>query len=338
MPRTLLPLALAVLPVCLAFADSPKSDKDLATDPDKPASPTRPAPKWVELVDLGKQDRRLAGYRAPAGLEIEIIAEAPAVINPVGLSFLDDGTPLVIEWTHDPDDKPKPVDVTFEFRDRSKHTIQVLKKRKKDVIKALTIGKNNTVWDRPKVILEDELPSTVVPFDGWLYVAGRGSVRRYKRSKADGPYDKEEVIARGFAGVGQHQVSGLTIGPDGWLYVSCGDGDNDVEGSDGSRATVLRTGAIFRCKPDGSKLHVYARGFRNPYRDVAFDLTGNLFHLDNDGGGDRKFVGCRLLHVPEASDFGWRTGYEGKGKADPDRASAFGEKPGRMPGLLKTGK
>src|SRR5438034_7549568 len=111
MPRTLLPLVAALLPL-LALADSPSSDKDLATDPDKPASPKRPAPKWVELVDLGKQDKRLAGYRAPDGLKVEIIAEAPAVVNPVGLAFLDDGTPLVIEWTHD-DDKPKLVDLTF---------------------------------------------------------------------------------------------------------------------------------------------------------------------------------------------------------------------------------
>jgi putative membrane-bound dehydrogenase-like protein len=336
MLRTLLPLALLG---CLALADSPKDKKDpLATDPNKPASPKRPAPDWVQLADLGTQDKRLAGYRAPVGVKVAIVAEAPAVVNPVGLSFLDDGTPLVIEWTHDPEDKPKLVDVTFEFRDKTKRTIQVLKKRKKDAIKALSVNKSNTAWEKPKVILEDELPSCVLPFDGWLYVAGRGTVRRYKQSKPDGPYDKEEVIARGFAGVGQHQVSGLAIGPDGWLYVSCGDGDNDVEGSDGSRATVLRTGAVFRCKPDGSGLHVFARGFRNPYRDVAFDLRGHLFHLDNDGGGEKQFVGCRLMHVPESSDFGWRTSYEGKGKADLARAAAFGELPGRMPPMIKTGK
>lgn len=336
MPRTFLPLALLL--GCLAAADEPKPRKDdLATDLDKPASPTRPAPKWVELVDLGKQDKRLAGYRAPAGVKVEIVAEGPAVINPVGLSFLDDGTPIVIEWTHDPDDKPKLVDLTFEFRDKTKRTIQVVQKRKKDAIKALSIGKNG-VWEKPKVILEVEVPSTVMPFDGWLYVAGRGSVRRYRQSKTDGPYDKMEVVAQGFAGVAQNQVSGLTIGPDGWLYVSCGEGDNDVEGSDGSRATVLRTGAIFRCKPDGSMLHVFARGFNNPYRDVAFDLRGHLFHLDNDGGGEKKFAGCRLMHVPEGSDFGWRTSYLEKGNADPVRAAAFGEKPGKMPGLIKTGK
>ena len=61
------------------------------------------------------------------------------------------------------------------------------------------------------------------------------------------------MIAQGFCGFHHHQVSGLTIGNDGWLYITSGDNDNYVEGSDGSRATVLRTGAVFRCRPDGSK-------------------------------------------------------------------------------------
>jgi putative membrane-bound dehydrogenase-like protein len=340
MLRTLLPLALAALACLSAGADeAPKPRKDdLATDPDKPASPARPAPKWVELVDLGKQDKRLAGYRAPAGLKVEIVAEAPAVVHPVALSFLDDGTPLVIEWSHDPDEKVTVDHLKFKYKDGSVHTIQAARKDKKDVIKALTRSKNNTVWEKPKAVLEEEFPSTVLPFDGWLYVASRGTVRRHKQSKEGGSYDKMETVARGFGGLGGHQVSGLTIGTDGWLYVTCGEGDNDAEGSDGSRATILRSGGVFRCKPDGAKLHVFALGLRNPHRDVAFDAAGHLFHLDGDGGGEKKFAGCRLLHVPEGSDFGWRTGHAGDGKADPVRAAAFGELPGKMPPMLKTGK
>ena len=74
-------------------------------------------------------------------------------------------------------------------------------------------------------------------------------LRRYKQSHPGGAYDKKEVIAQGFGGVHHHQVSGLTIGNDGLLYITTGDDDNVVEGSDGSRATVLRTGAVFRCRP-----------------------------------------------------------------------------------------
>src|SRR5213078_4642951 len=116
-------------------------------------------------------------------------------------------------------------------------------------------------------------------------VTGRGTVRRWRQAPASNiggldltktaapndPWNVRETVAQGFCGFHHHQVSGVTIGNDGMLYVTSGDDDNYVEGSDGSRATVLRTGAVFRCRPDGSKMETYAIGFRNPYRDVSFD-------------------------------------------------------------------
>src|SRR5262249_14216435 len=159
-------------------------------------------------------------------------------------------------------------------KDGSKRSVATMKKRVKDVVKVLSDSKGKGVYDEARVILEEELPSSILLHDGWLYLSGRGSVRRYKQSKEGGPYDVMEVIAKGFCGFHHHQVSGMTIGNDGWLYLTSGDDDNYAEGSDGSRATVLRTGAIFRCRPDGSQLHTYAVGFRNPYRDVAFDALG----------------------------------------------------------------
>src|SRR5262249_514726 len=154
----------------------------------------------------------------------------------------------------------------------SKKTVATMKKRVKDVVKILEASgerksaEKSPIYDRSRIVLEEELPSTILLHDGWLYTASRGTVRRYKQSKEGGPRDVKEIIAQGFCGFHHHQVSGLTIGNDGWLYITAGDDDNFAEGSDGSRATVLRTGAIFRCRPDGSKIHVYSIGYRNPYR------------------------------------------------------------------------
>src|SRR5262249_19878168 len=151
------------------------------------------------------------------------------------------------------------------------------------------------------------------------------------QSKPGGAYDIKQVIARGFCGFHHHQVSGLTIGNDGWLYVTSGDDDNYVEGSDGSRATVLRTGAIFRCRPDGSRMHIFARRFRNPYRDVACAVPGNMSHADNDNEDGSKFTGCRLMHIVEGNDFGWRL-YWGARCCKPDtvRGAVYGELPGKV--------
>jgi putative membrane-bound dehydrogenase-like protein len=305
----------------------------------QPQSPSRPAPKWLKLIDQGANDPRLKGYFTPEGLKVEIVANAPVVVNPVGMTFADDGTPYVLEWRPSPGDDWHEVPEKFTYKDGTTRRVATMKKRVKDVVKTLRDTRGAGRYDDAKVILEDELPSSILLHDGWLYLTGRGTVRRFKQSEPGGKYDVREVIAQGFCGFHHHQVSGMTIGNDGWLYLTSGDDDNVVEGSDGSRATVLRTGAVFRCRPDGSKMQAFALGFRNPYRDVAFDSAFNMFHADNDNEDGSKFTGCRLMHIAEGCDFGWRL----KGGArccvpDHVRGAIFGELPGKVPPLLKTGR
>jgi len=309
-------------------------------------SPARPTPEWVKNIDHGQFDPRLKGYFAPEGVKIEIVAEAPDIINPVGMTFGPDGTLYVLEWVEVPaelmpkDKKGFTFDTPIEFtyKDGSKRKIIIMRKPTKDRVKALTFDEGKKKFTAPKVILEEELPSSILIHDDWLYVTGQGTVRRYKK-QADGSWGQKQIIAQGFCGFHHHQVSGLTIGNDGWLYITSGDDDNYVEGSDGSRATVLRTGAIFRCRPDGSKMHVHSIGYRNPYRDAAFDDKFNLFHVDNDNEDGSKWTGCRLMHVPEGVDFGWRL-RPGANCCVPDliRSAVYGESPGKVAPMLKTGR
>jgi putative membrane-bound dehydrogenase-like protein len=313
------------------------------TDYTQPQSPPRPVPGWVQLIDQGQYDPRLKGYFTPKGLKVEIVADFPTVINPVGIMFGPDGTLYVLEWRRDNDATFPEHMETFTYKDGSKRQVATMKKHVKDVVKVLRHARERDAatpgYNEATVILEEELPSSILIHDGWLYVSGRGTVRRYKQSRPGGAYDVKEIIAQGFCGFHHHQVSGLTIGNDGWLYITSGDDDNYVEGSDGSRATVLRTGAIFRCRPDGSKLHVYSIGYRNPYRDVAFDAAFNMFHADNDNEDGSKFTGCRLMHIAERTDFGWRLKI-GARCCVPDhvRGAVFGELPGKSPPMLKTGR
>jgi quinoprotein glucose dehydrogenase len=329
-----LPLALCLFAV-VARAAEPTFDIN------QPASSQKPAPDGMTFIDQGKYDPRLKGYRTPDGFKVGIVAEEPAIINPVGITFGPDGALFVLEWVPDENTWPEtPEKVTY--KDGTTRTVATMKKKVKDLVKVLTWDEEKKAFTNPRIILEDELPSSILIHDGWLYTSGRGTVRRWKLADViDGknPQAKPDVIAKGFCGFHHHQVSGLTIGNDGWLYITSGDDDNVVEGSDGSRATVLRTGAVFRCRPDGSKMQVYSVGYRNPYRDVAFDDRGNIFHADNDNEDGSKFTGCRLMHVAEASDFGWRL-FTGARccKPDPVRGAAFGELPGKLPAMLKTGR
>jgi len=320
-------LALLGLTACLV-ADDP-------IDFTRPETPAKPAPKGLKFIDQGTNDPRLKGYKTPEGFKLEIVAEAPVVVNPAALAFATDGTPYVLESRSV---TFKAAEETFTYKDGSSRKMLTLKKDIPDVVKVLRDSKGQGVYDESREILLDGFLTGIRLHDGYLYLSGRGIVRRCKQSKPGGDYDVKEVIAQGFSGLGRNQGSGLTIGPDGWLYVTCGDGDNYVEGSDGSRATVLRSGAVFRCRPDGSRMETFAIGFYNPNGNPAFDAAGNLFHVDQ-GGFVGKFVGCRLIHVAEECDSGWRRRVTAKhGVPDEARAAVFGERPGKVPPMAKTGQ
>ncbi len=312
--------------------------EDFNDDPTLNEFPKRPTPAWVQMVDQGEQDNRLTGLQTPAGIRVEIVAEEPVVIDPVGMTFAEDGTPHVLEWRVA--EHPRHLQYEVQFQDGTTAMVNRMEKEVRDELKLLHDDDGDGNYDRSSVLLDDlEIPSSLLLHDDWIYLSSLGRVTRRRQSQPGGAYDIEEEIVRGLCGFHHHQASGLTLSHDGWLYITSGDDDNRGEGSDGSRATVLRCGAIMRCRPDGSQLTEFARGFRNPYRDVSFDHMFNMLHVDNDQEDGSKFQGCRLMHVQEGADYGWRL-KQGTlcCRTDFERGAVFGEAPGRMPSMLKTGR
>src|SRR6185437_11101624 len=58
----------------------------------------KPAVKGIKTIDQGGNDSRLKGYFTPEGIKVEIVAEEPVIVNPVGMTCGDDGTPYVLQW------------------------------------------------------------------------------------------------------------------------------------------------------------------------------------------------------------------------------------------------
>jgi len=355
--RTLTVLGLLYLLTCGVSNDAPQlSAAPPQPSPEfaQPQSPPKPEPFPITMVDQGQYDPTLKGYFLPEGFRAEVVISEPDTINPVGMTFGPDGTLYIMEWRPDPvtADRWFEVKETFRYKDGTTRQVATMKKFTTDLVKQYkpnAAGK----FDPPKVIIAEELPSTIMYHDGWLYVTGRGTVRRWRQGAQVGvggpgtdrpanpndPWSLRETIAQGFCGFHHHQVSGLTIGNDGMLYITSGDDDNYAEGSDGSRATVLRTGAVFRCKPDGSKMETFSLGYRNPYRDLAYDDKFNWFHVDNDNEDGSRFQGCRLMHVAEGTDFGWRLLIGARCcRPDHTRGAVAGELPGKVAPMLKTGR
>src|SRR5205823_13079659 len=96
-----------------------------------------------------------------------------------------------------------------------------------------------------------------------LYVGRRGGVTRLSDTNGDGLADGSVAVIDGLPAL-RHQTDGLAFGPDGRLYI--GQGTTSDRGETGF---VSREGSILGAERDGSGLHVFASGTRNPY-DLAF--------------------------------------------------------------------
>ena len=117
------------------------------------------------------------------------------------------------------------------------------------------------------------------------------------------------ALATGFGvhiGVSGHDLHGLIKGPDGRIYMSFGDRGVCLTNREGSVINLPDCGGVLRCEPDGRDLELFCSGLRNP-QELAFDDLGNLWTVDNDTAGADP---CRVLHLVEGADYGWRTSYQ----------------------------
>src|SRR5690348_13783297 len=96
----------------------------------QPQSPPKPPPFAIKYVDQGQYDPKLKGLLAPEGFRVEVVAEEPVVVNPVGMTFAPDGTLFVLEWAVDPVTKGQWFEFKETFRYRDGTTRQVATMRK----------------------------------------------------------------------------------------------------------------------------------------------------------------------------------------------------------------
>ena len=156
-----------------------------------------------------------------------------------------------------------------------------------------------------------------------VFVAAEPDFLRYQDADGDGFPELREVVATGFQvhmGQGGHNLSGVTLGPDGRVYWSLGDKGHYVETAEGKVYHQPNSGGIFRCELDGSQVERYSSGERNA-QELAFDLHGNLFSMDNDGDypGEKE----RALYITEGSEHGWRLNWQWLRKQDFTRISGI---------------
>ncbi|HUR53666.1 MAG TPA: hypothetical protein VMZ71_06025, partial [Gemmataceae bacterium] len=145
-----------------------------------------------------------------------------------------------------------------------------------------------------------------------LFVVVDGGLKRYRGYNGRAKLTKPPETILAVKTAGEHDAHAVRRGPDGWLYLLCG----NMAGMGKSKITSHRSpvadpiaGSLVRISPDGKDVEVVADGFRNAY-GLDFNLAGEPFTYDSD---NERCVGlpwyepCRFYHVVPSGNYGWRS-------------------------------
>jgi quinoprotein glucose dehydrogenase len=152
---------------------------------------------------------------------------------------------------------------------------------------------------------------------GDLYVAAAPDLWKLRDTNGDGTFETKTSISSGYSThptLSGHDLSAVTMGPDGRLYWKVGEMGFNVVDQTGRRWAYPNQGAVLRANPDGSNFEVFAAGLRNT-QEIDFDDRGNLVAVDNDGDypGEQE----RVVYITYGSDAGWRSNWQYGKYTDP---------------------
>ena len=254
-------------------------------------------------------------------LKLQLVADAPDIVTPIGATFDHKGRLLVIEsHTH--------------------HAAANYPGPKSDRIRLVEDTNGDGTADRFRTFYEGtrHTMSLVTGPQNWLYVATRMKVFRIRDTNGDDQADEvQDVAVLDTKGDYPHNgLCGLTFDHEGRLLFGLGENLGaayKLTGTDGhSLSGGGEGGNIYRCKADGSGLEHLATGLWNPF-GICVDPVGRIFTVENDPDATPP---CRLLHVVKGGDYGFQFRY---GRAGRHPLQAWdGELPGTLPMVAGTGE
>ncbi|HEX3727531.1 MAG TPA: PVC-type heme-binding CxxCH protein, partial [Pirellulales bacterium] len=253
-------------------------------------------------------------------LAIELFAADPDIVTPTGLAVDAEGRVLVVEChTHFPS-----ADYPGLKADRLRMFVDTDGDGRADRTTTFFEGMTRTM-------------NVGIHRDGSVYVATRNEIFRLRDTDGDGRADQRTPIAHlETEGDYPHNgLSGFAFDFEGNVYFGLGENKGKpfkLIGTDGSMASELEGGQVYRCRADGTKIEMLATGFWNPFH-LAFDSLDRLFAVDNDPD---SLPPCRLLHIVRGGNYGYR--YRNGRKGVHPFTAWNGELPGTLPMVAGTGE
>lgn len=187
----------------------------------------------------------------------------------------------------------------------------------------------------------------ILPLNGEVFVTGSGpaglGLYRLTDKDRNGTLETVQKIVDFKGQAGEHGPHGLTLGPDGMIYVVVGNysqvagkvgpGQTLVDSYEGDlvdryeypggpdRGVKAPGGTVIRTTTDGKVVERVAGGLCNAY-DLVFHPDGGLFVHDSDIESEADTVWYRptgVYEITEAGEYGWRSGWAKWPEYYPDR-------------------
>ncbi len=196
----------------------------------------------------------------PPGFSVELVASEPEIVNPVAMTFDDQGRIWICESLEYPRSSAGP------GRDR---------------VKLLESTRGDGRYDKVRIVIEGlNIPSGIAVGHGGVWVANAPDILFYPFvDEASGgrqsPVGKPQVVVSGFGRTDTHELpNSLTWGPDGWLYGLNGVFNHSHIKHQGKEHRF--TCAVFRIHPRTHEFQLFAEGTSNPW-GIALDNEGSIF-------------------------------------------------------------
>jgi putative membrane-bound dehydrogenase-like protein len=260
-----------------------------------------------------------APYAVDGRLVLELVAREPDIVTPTGLAVDEHGRIWVIEnHTHQ-----RPPGYKGPATDRIRVFEDFDASGKPRRIRTFAEGFHNAM-------------GLALGEGGDVFLATRSDIWLLRDTSGKGTADLRRVIVRlDSKGDYPHNgLSGFALDALGNLYFGLGENLGASYKLIGSDGTTYQGGgeggSIYRCRPDGTGLLRVATGFWNPF-GLGIDAFGRLFAVDNDPDSRGP---CRLLHIVQGGDYGYR--YRNGRKGLHPFTAWDGELPGTLPMVAGT--
>jgi putative membrane-bound dehydrogenase-like protein len=223
--------------------------------------------------------------RGAPGWKVELIAEAPALIDPTVVCCSPDGR---IFLGSDPADMAQPA---WSASD--------------SVVCICPDGQILTFATNLHAVFGLQY------IDGKLYVHHSPRFSVFEDRHGIGAHRVDLIVSDNLhpwlPSINDHIPSGCRLGMDGFLYITTGDkGVYGAIGTDG-RKLEIHGGGVYRMRPDGSGLEVYCTGTRN-HLDVAINSEDEMFTYDNTDDGAGWWT--RVTHMVDGGYYGYPYDYK----------------------------